>query len=204
MAADAAALIKHLDCGPAIVVGHSMGARIAGYLSALYPEAVSGLVLLDQTAQGPEAPSTLALKDLPPKDSFTADWPLPFTSYKQAREFLLDKTQSDVRTNYYLDSLVERADGYHVLFSQQATSAIFEYQEDWFHLLPSISQPVLLIRAKDSKELTEADSERMRRLLPSARTAAVSRPEHHVYLSNPDEFYVLMDEFLVALEVSAT
>jgi len=200
MAADAAALIEKIDSGPAIVVGHSMGGRIAGYLSALHESLVSALVILDQTAKGPKSPSTLELGNLPPKDSFTADWPLPFSSYKQAREFLLHKTQSDIRANYYLDSLVEREDGYHILFSQQATSAIFEYQEDWFHLLPSISQPVLLVRAKNSAELSETDAERMRSILASAQVAEVSRPEHHVYLSNPDEFYTVMDDFLLGLD----
>ncbi len=201
MAQDAALLLEQIDSGPALVIGHSMGGRIAGYLAALHPRVVSSLVILDQTAKGPETASTLELENLPPKDSFTADWPLPFSSYRQAREFLLHRTQSEVRTNYYLDSLVEREDGYHMLFSQQATSAIFEYQEDWFHLLPRISQPVLLVRAKDSEELTNADSERMQSLLRNSYAIEVSRPEHHVYLSDPPEFYSALDEFLTDLVV---
>ena len=52
MALDAAHLIKHLDCAPVIVVGHSMGGRIAGYLAAQHPALVSYLVVLDQTARG--------------------------------------------------------------------------------------------------------------------------------------------------------
>ncbi|MEM9621642.1 MAG: alpha/beta hydrolase [Pseudomonadota bacterium] len=153
LAQDAAALLAHLDSGPALVIGHSMGGRIAGYLAALYPHLVSALVILDQTATGPEVASSLSLDSLPPADAFTADWPLPFSSQAQARHFLLRRTQSEVRTQYYLDSLIEREDGYHMLFSQQAMAAIFEYQADWFHLLPDILQPVLVVRAKASKEL---------------------------------------------------
>lgn len=200
MAQDVATLIEKIGAGPAIVIGHSMGGRVAGYLSALHPKTVAALVILDQTAKGPESPSLLPLEQLPPKDSFTADWPLPFTSRTHARSFLLRKTQSEVRTKYYMDSLVERDDGYHMLFSQQATSAIFEYQEDWFHLLPKISQPVLLIRAKDSVELTMADSKRMQSMLASAQLAEVSRPDHHVYLSSPEEFYSVLDGFLIGLK----
>ena len=199
MAQDAAVLIEKLDCGPAIVVGHSMGGRVAGYLSALHKQHVSALVVLDQTAKGPAAPSTVPLEQLPAKDSFTEKWPLPFSSYTQAREYLLAVTQSEVRTSYYLDSLIEREDGYHMMFSQQATSAIFEYQQDWFHLLEEISQPVLLVRAKDSVELSMADCQRMLSLLPSAQMTEVSRPEHHVYLSDPTEFYACFDRFLLSL-----
>ena len=199
MAQDAAVLIEILDCGPAIVIGHSMGGRIAGYLSALHPQDVSALVVLDQTAKGPEAPSALPLDQLPAKDSFTEKWPLPFSSYTQAREYLLAVTQSEVRASYYLDSLIESEDGYHVMFSQQATSAIFEYQQDWFHLLEEITQPVLLVRAKDSVELSMADCQRMLSMLPSAQMTEVSRPEHHVYLSDPAEFYSCLDSFLLSL-----
>ena len=168
MAQDAASLLELIDHGPALVIGHSMGGRIAGYLSALHSNLVSGLVILDQTAKGPEVASSLKLEHLPPKDNFTADWPLPFSSYRHARDFLLQRTQSEIRTSYYMDSLVERIDGYHMLFSQQATSAIFEYQEDWFHLLPQISHPVLLVRAKNSEELSKSDSERMQSMLQNS------------------------------------
>ncbi|MEZ5382962.1 MAG: alpha/beta hydrolase [Microthrixaceae bacterium] len=42
---DTAALIKHLDCGPAIVAGYSMGGPVAQLLWRRHPELVSGLVL---------------------------------------------------------------------------------------------------------------------------------------------------------------
>jgi 3-oxoadipate enol-lactonase len=44
-AADAAAVLRALDAGPAIAVGYSMGGPIAQLLARDHPEAVSGLVL---------------------------------------------------------------------------------------------------------------------------------------------------------------
>ena len=73
---------------------------------------------------------------------------------------------------------------------------IHEYQEDWFHLLERIHQPTLLVRAKDSIELPEGDVERMRSLIRNCRTVEVSRPDHHVYLSDRREFYSALDSFL--------
>ncbi len=196
MAADAAHILAQLGGGPAIVVGHSMGGRIAGYLAALHPNAVAALAILDQSARGPNIASDLPLEQLPPKDTFTADWPLPFNSLRQARDALLTKTNSQVRADYYLDSLIERHDGYHMMFSQRAMAAIFEYQEDWFHLLPDIGQPTLLVRARDSVELPSADCESMVQRLPNAKTVELARPEHHVYLRDPEAFYRTLDAFL--------
>jgi 3-oxoadipate enol-lactonase len=42
---DAAALVRHLDQGPVIPVGYSMGGTVARLLSRRHPDAVSGLVL---------------------------------------------------------------------------------------------------------------------------------------------------------------
>ncbi|MEV0251871.1 alpha/beta hydrolase [Nocardia sp. NPDC050712] len=48
-AADLAALIAALGCGPVVVVGQSLGGAVAVLLAIEYPEVVAGLVLLDPT-----------------------------------------------------------------------------------------------------------------------------------------------------------
>ncbi|MEU1282869.1 alpha/beta hydrolase [Kitasatospora sp. NPDC005856] len=45
--ADLAALVRHLDAGPALLVGHSWGAQLAQLLAWQRPELVAGLVLVD-------------------------------------------------------------------------------------------------------------------------------------------------------------
>lgn len=48
---DTAALITGLDLSPVFVVGHSLGADIAGRLAANYPDLVRGVVLVDPALQ---------------------------------------------------------------------------------------------------------------------------------------------------------
>lgn len=47
LAADLAALLRHLDEGPAVLVGHSLGARVVAQATCDAPDLVAGVVLLD-------------------------------------------------------------------------------------------------------------------------------------------------------------
>jgi pimeloyl-ACP methyl ester carboxylesterase len=47
LADDAAALLRHLEAGPAVVVGHSMGTVVSSALAVRHPELVRALVLVD-------------------------------------------------------------------------------------------------------------------------------------------------------------
>jgi pimeloyl-ACP methyl ester carboxylesterase len=53
LADDAAALLNHLEAGPAIVIGHSMGTVVASALSVQHPQLVKALVLIDPVYQTP-------------------------------------------------------------------------------------------------------------------------------------------------------
>lgn len=53
---DVAALIEHLDLGPAVVVGYSMGGAIAQLLAHRRPDLVAGLVLSGTWTSGPSTP----------------------------------------------------------------------------------------------------------------------------------------------------
>ncbi|MEU6966605.1 alpha/beta hydrolase [Kitasatospora aureofaciens] len=54
---DLAALVRHLDAGPAVLVGHSWGGQLAQLLARQRPELVAGLVLVDPAHEefGPRA-----------------------------------------------------------------------------------------------------------------------------------------------------
>jgi 3-oxoadipate enol-lactonase len=50
-AEDAAALVRHLDCGPVVAVGYSMGGAIAQILALEFPELLRGVVLCATSAE---------------------------------------------------------------------------------------------------------------------------------------------------------
>lgn len=197
LAADAYGLIQQLGCGPVILVGHSMGGRVAGHLAACYPDAVKALVIMDKGVSGRETMSTLPPEEIVPlSGAFTDDTPTPYPTYEAALQDINRNLTRPSNKRYFLESLIETADGYDYLFSLYAMAAIREYECRWDHLLPQIQCPTLLVRATESECLTEDDAQRMRELIKDLTYYEVSNSDHMVHADNPDEFYPPFEQFL--------
>ncbi len=203
MAEDMVELLHFLNIKSAIVIGHSMGGRVAGYLAAHYPETIKAAAILDISARGPATPSLLPPEEIPCVDPFTKDWPLPFSSLAEATDFIREKTDSEYWCRQFMSDLTEAKDGYQLMHSPQAMSANTAYDTGWFDLLPKIQCPVLLIRAKNSMWLPEDDFKKMGSLIPNCCAYEFSETDHYVYLANTKKFYECMNKLLnIADEVS--
>lgn len=204
MAADIIALLNYLDLESIILVGHSMGAYIAGYLTTNYPGRVKALALLDKSAAGPAQGSTLPVEEIAPIDPISKDWPLPFSSLTEARACIRNAMESELSYQYFMNSLIEKLDGYHMLYSAQAMAANIAYYQDWFELLPQIKCPVLLIKASGQEAVPDVDFNRMQSLLTDCMALEMSDPDHNVHLANPQEFYGYFDQFLSKAVIAGT
>jgi len=200
LAEDAHALLEFLDCGPAVVVGHSLGGRIAANLAGKYPEVVRALVVLDEHADGAATTPDIAPDELPAVDDLTAEWPLPYPSYEAALAHLRETFPLATNQRYFLESLVETVDGYDFLFSRRAMAAIGALHQGWRDLLPRFKCSVLLVRAAESWCLSAEEAEIMRSLIPDCTCFEVSGSDHMVYADNPGEFYAGFEAFLARIE----
>jgi pimeloyl-ACP methyl ester carboxylesterase len=194
--ADMMGLMNYLEINSAIVVGHSMGGYIAGCMAASYPGHVSGLAILDKSAAGPEKENDTPLHELEIIDPMTKNWPLPFASLSEAQAVIRRDMESELSYQYFMNSLMETEAGYEMMFSAQAIAANIAYYWDWYHFLPSIRCPALLIRAKGGGAVSDADFEKMKSAIPNGMAREMSDPDHNVHLANTAEFYGYFDEFL--------
>jgi 2-succinyl-6-hydroxy-2,4-cyclohexadiene-1-carboxylate synthase len=200
MSADMIALLEYLEIDSVIMVGHSMGGHIAGYLAAIYPQYVRALAILDKSASGPENQSTLPLNELTVSDPVTKNWPLPFKSLIEAQEYIKGAMESELSYQYFMNSLVETIDGYQMMFSAQAISANIEYYMNWFHLLSKIKCPVMLVRASGHKAVSDEDFNRMKSLISQCMAFEMSHPDHNVHLGNKTEFYGYFNKLLERIQ----
>ena len=196
LATDACELIKQLNCAPVIVVGHSMGGKVAAHLAALYPQLVKALAILDETSEGNPDASVCPIEEAPTVDEFTANWPTPYATYEDAISDLRQRFPRETNLQYFKDSLTETPQGYDFLFSRRAMAALAHYNRDWHHLLSRIACPTLLVRAADSWCLSKEASDRMVSTIRDVTYFEVPDSDHMVYADNDDAFYPPFEQFL--------
>ena len=199
MAADMYELLKYLGIDRAIIVGHSMGARIASYFASIYPQTTTALVNLDEPSEAPDHDNNFEPEQIPADDKLTSQWPLPFKSYNEAVSFLRNKFPLQTSVDYFLLSLTETVAGYTFMFSPYSMRAIEEYWVSWYDILPTIKCPVLLVRAAESWCLSKEAAEKMKPLIADLTYFEVSNSDHMVYTDNPEEFFPQFDDFLKTL-----
>lgn len=197
MATDIHELIEKIKCGPVIVIGHSMGARVAAHLAALYPRDVKALAMLEIAGtNGPEEISALPPDQVVPIDRLTVEWPTPYATYEDAVRDLAQRFPRESGRRYFLESLIETVDGYDYMFSRYSMAAIREYGQNVNEVLPRVRCPVLFVRGASSSALSREEAERMSRLIENCTCVEIPKAGHRVYADNPEELYRRLDRFL--------
>lgn len=188
---DAAAFLRGLGLGPVFVLGHSMGGVVAFRLAARYPGLVRALVVEEGGAYNrpPEVPH-------PVLD--VRGWPRRAATLGELRRAIEARGVPDA--GYFLESAVERPDGWGLLFdlddmvaSQEAL--IGDWWADWL----GSSCPALLVHGRESFVLPTAMAREMAARRPGTVLREFPGCGHWVHDDDPDGFAAAVREFLAAL-----
>lgn len=187
--ADAAALIRVLELGPAVVIGHSMGGLHALALAATHPELVRAVVSEDMA---------------PDQRGRTADnwrwvfesWPSSFVSAGAVREFFGD--QGD----YFAECFTETVDGYRLTAN---LDALYEIAGEWgrrdyWDLVARVRCPTLVIEAEHTLMPAGQQAELTARLAGPAKHLTVPGAGHVVHDDAPAAYRAAVEDFLAALD----
>lgn len=185
-AADAAGLIEALDLAQPVVLGHSMGARIAIRLSRRYPSRVGKLVLADPPVSGPgrrpyPIPLDFYLDSLAAAsagqgyEEMRRDLPWDHEKLEQRMEWLptCDRT-----------AIIESHKSFH--------------EEDIHADLQHIENEALLLYAEHGGTVTDDEAEEITRLLRNSRRQRIDGAGHMIPWDALDEFIAAIKTFVAA------
>lgn len=195
LAEDVLSLVKALDAGPAVIVGHSLGARNGVVAATIDPTLVRSVVAIDFT-------------------------PYIETEVLDALESRVNggdqvfKTREDIETylqgRYQMmppDAIRRRAGsafepvegGFRPLAYPRAMSLTAQgLREDLEPAFSAVTCPVLVIRGAQSKLVSEAALERTRKLRPDLPVMVVENADHYVNEEAPDVTTKAIREFAQA------
>jgi len=192
---DAVAILEKLNTGPAILLGHSMGGRVAMLMALKYPDLVSKLIV---ASSGPGAPN------VPPIPFKLCKEMVEWGYEKYVREHTLEVgwtadyiKQHPDRVEHFLrirmNNLPKLEDYLRHVVARQACNVSERVRE--------LTQPTLVIVGdQDHGSATGAShrvtSEALAKELPNGQFAVLANEAHNYFMTNPDAAHRIIRKFL--------
>ncbi|MCU1683882.1 MAG: hydrolase [Amycolatopsis sp.] len=181
---DLADLVKSLDAGPAVLIGHSMGGLHALATAATYPELARAVVTEDiaPDQRGRTVDTWRAYFD---------SWPPAFDSLAHVREFF------GGTGDYFTECVEERADGYHLMANLEDLYQIAAEWglRDYWSFVDKLSCPLLVVEGEHTAMPAGQQAEMASRAA-GGRHLIVAGAGHVVHEDAPQEYRGAVEAFL--------
>ena len=192
---DVAAFMDHLNAEDAIVVGHSMGGRVAQLLALDHPKKVRKLVLASTGAHYPQTKG-LPLKIC--KDMI--EW--GYEKYERDHSILVGFTDE------FAKQYPERVEHYLKVRMQNLCPVEFylrhliaRQSHDTSGRLKDIRQPTLILVGEDDRNMTSEINHRMSseilaKGIPNSKLVVLPNERHSYFFANPDAAHKIIRDFI--------
>lgn len=188
MANDVFQVIQHLDLNKVILVGHSMGGKTAMKLTALYPELVEKLIVIDiapvQYSNNGHDSVFAALFAVKAAQA---------ENRQQAKLILTQHIQEEAVQQFMLKSFDATKPDY-FRFNLTALKQNYANIMDWQECLVEV--PTLFIRGGNSTYIQEHDTEKILAQFPNAKAFTINGSGHWVHAEKPEFVIRAIERFL--------
>ncbi|WP_185984631.1 alpha/beta fold hydrolase [Aureimonas mangrovi] len=184
MAADAVAVAQAAGLGKPIVLGHSMGARIAIRAARGAPDAFAGLVLVDPPVSGPG------------RRQYPSNWPWYEDSILLAQKGCSAEDMKAFCPTWTEDQRALRAEWLHTCQLDAIDTAFRGFHTDDVHQdLPHLSLPMRLVVAGGAPVIGEEDVAEIRERAPAIEVRVVEGAGHMIPWDDLEGFLAAVLDF---------
>lgn len=191
-AKDVLALIRTLNAGPAVIVGHSLGARNAVVAATIEPDLVASVVAVDFTPY-------IETEVLDALESRVNGGDRLFRTREEIEAYLRDryaKMPDDAIRRRAMTAFKEVDGGFRPLADPKAMALTAKgLREDLEPAFKKLVRPTLVVRGAESKLVSEAALEKTRRLRPDLPVLVVENTDHYVTEESPEVSIKAIREF---------
>lgn len=194
---DAAALLDHLNAGPAILLGHSMGGRVAMLMALKYPAKVKKLIV---ASVGP---------------GFSSAPPIPFKMCKEMAEWGYEKyvREHTIQVGFTDGFVKAHSDRVETFFRARLANlcpvefylrhVLARQSHNTSARLKDIRVPTLVMVGAEEGDPGSAishlaSSEILAKNIPGAKFVVLPGQKHNYFASAPEEAHRIIREFLRA------
>jgi esterase len=195
-AKDLIILLDHLGWKKCILVGHSMGGRVAVEVAFRYPERVEKLVIADI---GPESD----MRSMNSIEEKINSVPTPFENRDAAREFFdstfLQKYKSETLKQFFYANMEEKPDrSFNWKFYKPGIlETLWKARTlNQWPQFEALKIPTLLLRGEHSEDLPQPQFEEILERNSHIAGAVISNAGHWIHADNLKETVEQMDRFL--------
>ena len=192
-------VIQHLGINSVILVGHSLGGKIALKYSEMHPYKVDRLVLLDCSPQL-DAKLKLALDSYFYSRHHVFSCPKEYEDELKATHILADES---LIKDFAKSNLSHRNGAYYINSDPKFSISMLDDDGPLmsgrvWEYLPNISCPVLIIRAQMSSILTEKSANDMHQHLQFSTIVNIKNATHSLMLDQPGTLHSVVDNFVIS------
>jgi esterase len=181
MAQDVADLLEHLNVEPAIIIGHSMGGKVAMKLVDIAPQFVKQLVVLDMA---PVAYTTNRHDDVfKGLQAVITEEP---TSRQQTMDILAQHIEIDGVRQFLSKSLYKEGDKMAWRFNVQSLLSNYAEIIGWQEITPT-DIPTLFVKGGDSCYLLPEHQPAVQRQFRQAKAHIIANTGHWLHAEKPVE-----------------
>jgi len=184
-ARDTAGLVEQLDIKSPVILGHSMGARIAFKFGAMFPDLVGKIIAADPPVTGPGR----------------RPYPIPLEWYLEGIDASArgeaEDTSSPILKNWNDGQLSLRAEWLPTCDKAAIAGSHASFHEEDVHsLLPKIECPVLLLYAENGNTVLDEDAKEIVGAIPNCSAIKIEKAGHMIPWDDLDGFVSATESFL--------